>query len=564
MNRHLPTVATVQHDPTVGAVVANRDSLLDGIETAVNRGAQLVVTPELGLLGYPPRDLLHRDATLAAERAAVDDLRAATDSEPAFTLVVGHTAPNPDDEGPPLVNVASVFRDGDRVARYQKRLLPTYDVFDEHRYFDPGGEPATVAVGDSEVGLTICEDAWYDHEVTGQRRHGANPIADYEGVDLLVNISASPFHAGKPGERETRFAGHATDVDAPVVFANQFGGNDDLLFDGASFVVDATGEPVARSPFGETGVTVVDWDDAASDPPVAEPRNKTAQLRRMLGVGIRDYVSKTGFDRVIVGLSGGIDSSVTAALAAEALGPEQVHGVMLPSRITAESSRTDAAGVADGLGIRFGEAGIGEVVTAFEGAVGELSDREELAGITRENLQARARGTVLMGLANDERALVLTPDNKSEAAVGYCTLYGDAVGAIAPLGDCTKRRVYELAHSFNADPPAGATETPIPTRVLEKAPTAELAEDQSDEDDIPPYDVIDAVVERYVGDKESIAEIVADTDATREQVETVIRRLTRSEFKREQTPPALRVTRKAFDSGWRYPIAASYDALFEE
>jgi len=562
VTRRLPTVATVQHNPTVGAVAANRDSLLDGIETAVDRGAELVVTPELALLGYPPRDLLHRDATLAAERAAVDDLRAVTDTEADLTLVVGHTAPNPDDEGPPSTNVASVFRDGERVARYQKRLLPTYDVFDEHRYFDPGDEPATVTVGDAEVGLTICEDAWYDHEVTGQRRHGTNPIADYEGVDLLVNISASPFHAGKPAERETRFAGHAADVDAPVVFANQFGGDDDLLFDGASFVVDATGEPVARSAFGDTSVTVTDWDETAATP--AALPNETAQLRQMLGVGIRDYVSKTGFDRVIVGLSGGIDSSVTAALAAEALGPERVHGVMLPSRITAENSRTDAAGVADGLGVRFGEAAIDEVVTAFESTVGELSDRDELAGITRENLQARARGTVLMGLANDERALVLTPDNKSEAAVGYCTLYGDAVGAIAPLGDCTKRRVYELARAFNADPPAGATDTPIPTRVLEKAPTAELAEDQSDEDEIPPYDVIDAVVERYVGDKASIAEIVAATDATREQVETVVRRLTRSEFKREQTPPALRVTRKAFDSGWRYPIAASYDALFEE
>jgi NAD+ synthetase len=560
VNRHLPTLATVQHDPTVGAVAANRDSLLDGIETAVDRGAQLVVTPELALLGYPPRDLLHREGTLAAEQAALDDLRTVTDGT-GVTLVVGHTAPSTDSEGPPLVNAASVFRDGDRVTRYRKRLLPTYDVFDEHRYFDPGDEPATVAVGDSEIGLTICEDGWYDHEVTGQRRHEANPIADYEGVDLLVNISASPFHVGKPAERETRFAGHARDTDAPVVFANQFGGNDDLLFDGASFVVDDTGETLTRAPFGETGVAITDWNDT---PTPDGPPNETAQLRQMLGVGIRDYVSKTGFDRVIVGLSGGIDSSVTAALAAEALGPERVHGVMLPSRITAESSRVDAAGVADGLGIRFGEAGIESVVSAFESTVEELSDREELAGITRENLQARARGTVLMGLANDERALVLTPDNKSEAAVGYCTLYGDAVGAIGPLGDCTKRRVYELARSFNADPPAGATDTPIPTRVIEKAPTAELAEDQSDEDEIPPYDVIDTVVERYVGDKESIAEIVAATDATREQVETVVRRLTRSEFKREQTPPALRVTHKAFDSGWRYPIAADYDALFEQ
>jgi NAD+ synthetase len=278
----------------------------------------------------------------------------------------------------------------------------------------------------------------------------------------------------------------------------------------------------------------------------------------MLELGIRDYLHKTGFDEVVIGLSGGIDSSVTAALAAEAIGPEHVYGVTLPSAITAEENRTDAERVARNLEIRFGEEGIEHLSQSAIASIEELTPDEGTRGVTRENAQARVRGLLLMGVANDTGALVLTPDNKSETAVGYCTLYGDAVGAIAPLGDCTKRRVYALAEAFNTDPPAWINSPPIPTAVLEKAPTAELAEGQTDEDDIPPYGVIDAVVKRYVGDKQSVAQIVSGTDATREQVETVVRRLTQSEFKREQTPPALRATTKAFDSGWRYPIAASY------
>jgi NAD+ synthetase len=410
-------------------------------------------------------------------------------------------------------------------------------------------------VNGTTVGITICEDAWYNHEVTGQQRHGTNPVASYKTVDLLVNLSASPYRVGKPASRATRFGNHAECIDAPVVFANQVGGNDDILFDGASMILDATGSILTSGPVGKPHIVS---GPSERDRSGATVLSDTAQLRRMLELGIRDYLHKTGFEEIVVGLSGGIDSSVTAALAAEAVGPEHVYGITLPSAVTADENRTDAERVAHGLEIQFGEEEIESLANTAVTSIAGLTGGEGTRGVTRENVQARVRGLLLMGVANDTGSLVLTPDNKSEAAVGYCTLYGDAVGAIAPLGDCTKRRVYALAESFNADPPSWVDSAPIPDSVLEKAPTAELAEGQTDEDDIPPYRIIDPVVRRYVGGKEPVAEIVRETEATQSQVETVVRRLTRSEFKREQTPPSLRVTTKAFDSGWRYPIAASY------
>ena len=546
-------VAIVQHNPTVGDISGNCTQLVEGYSQAAEAGADLVVTPELALLGYPPRDLLHRQAVREREQEALEELRRGTADGPAF--IVGHTAPSDRDSGPPLTNSATVFTDGEAVTRYNKRLLPTYDIFDEHRYFSQGDKPQAVLVEDTTVGITICEDAWCDHEVTGQQRHGTDPVAPYEGVDLLVNLSASPYRVNKPSARVTRFGNHAKRIEAPVVFANQVGGNDDVLFDGTSLVLDASGSQLAAAPLGESHVL-----DGRSATDFAAPTalSETTQLRRMLELGIRDYVDKTGFSDVVIGLSGGIDSSVTAALAAEALGPKHVYGITLPSAITADENRTDAERVAGNLGIRFGEETIETLVHTAVDSIGKLTPDEGIRGVTRENVQARVRGLLLMGVANERDALVLTPDNKSEAAIGYCTLYGDAIGAIAPLGDCTKRRVYSLADAFNTNPPSWVDAPPIPTAVIEKAPTAELAEGQTDEDDIPPYEVIDTVVKRYVGNKHPVARIVDETDATWEQVETVVRRLSLSEFKRAQTPPALRVTTKAFDSGWRYPVAASY------
>ncbi|ERG94769.1 MAG: NAD+ synthetase [Haloquadratum walsbyi J07HQW2] len=554
-------VAIVQHNPMVGDVSGNCTQIIEAYRQATDAGAKLVVTPELALFGYPPRDLLHRRRVRDAEQTALDDLRRVTEEGPP--LIVGHTASANQTSGPPLTNSATVFDNGEVTGQYSKRLLPTYDIFDEHRYFSRGTEPEVVHIKDTTVGITICEDAWYDHEVTGQRRHQTDPIAPYEDeeVDLLVNLSASPYRVNKPSSRQERFGRHAERIDAPVVFANQVGGNDDILFDGTSFILDADGSPIVSATSGEPRVLI---GQPKNNSATASIPSETTQLRRMLELGIRDYLDKTGFDDVIIGISGGIDSSVAAALAAEAIGPAHVHGITLPSAITAESSRTDAERVAQNLGIQFNEIGIEQLSKSLLDAINGITPGDDTRGITRENVQARVRGLLLMGVANDLNALVLTPDNKSEAAVGYCTLYGDAVGAIAPLGDCTKRRVYALAEDFNTDLPTWTDSAPIPSSVLEKAPTAELAEGQIDADDIPPYEVTDAVVKQYVGNKHNLDQIVQETTATKQQVKTVIEHITRSEFKRHQTPPALRVTTKAFDSGWRYPIAASYAEILTD
>ncbi|MEF8812569.1 MAG: NAD+ synthase [Halovenus sp.] len=551
-------VGIIQFNPTVGDIAGNADRVTREYR-AVAENADIVATSELSALGYPPRDLLHRPDLLAAQRRTIERLARHTENGPP--LVLGAATGTDHGTGPPLHNAAVVLRDGHRHATYAKRLLPTYDVFDEHRYFQPGEEPLVIEVDGIDVGLTICEDAWHDTDVTGQRRHGTNPLAETAkaGADLILTLSASPFSLDKPARRERRFTSHAEATGSPVVFINQVGGNDELIFDGHSLVVHGN-RIVERLPGFEPTTAVVTVGGETVQGTVRRfDRDRETQARAALGLGVRDYFAKTGFEEAIIGLSGGIDSSVTAALATDALGPDSVYGVALPSVVSSEQSVADARTVAENLGIAFDVVPIADAVAAIKTDLSAAA--QPIDGIAVENLQARVRGDVLMSLANQRDALVLTPDNKSEAAVGYCTLYGDTVGALAPLGDCYKRMVYELAESFNRRPPVDGVSQIVPSAVIDKPPSAELRENQTDADDLPPYDVLDSVLEDYIEDNLTGAELGEqyDTEVTTEAVA----RITASEFKRRQTPPPLRITRKALGRGWNYPVAAEYRHVTE-
>jgi len=550
-------IGIIQSNPTVGDVTGNAERLTREY-TAVAERADVVVASELSLIGYPPRDLLHRPDFLAAQRRAIEELAQHTEDGPP--LVVGGAVETDRETGAPLHNGAVVLRDGRREGTYAKRLLPTYDVFDEYRYFRPGEEPLVVDIGGIGVGLTVCEDAWHDTVITGKRRHGTDPLgaAAEAGADVILTLSASPFSLDKPARRERRFVSHAEATGCPVVFVNQVGGNDELIFDGHSLVVTDTGVVERLPGFESETATVTVGGETGREAVERFECDRESQARAALGLGVRDYFAKTGFDEAVIGLSGGIDSSVAAALAVDALGPDSVYGVAMPSEVTSEQSVTDARTVAGNLGIAFDVVPVADAVAAVEADLSAAG--QPIDGVAVENLQARVRGDVLMSLANQRDALVLTPDNKSEAAVGYCTLYGDAVGALAPLGDCYKRMVYALAESFNREPPVGTSRV-IPSVVVDKPPSAELRADQTDADDLPGYDRLDPVLADYIEGEPTWAELGERHD--RDVVTETITRVTAAEFKRRQTPPPLRITRKALGRGWNYPVAADYRHVSE-
>ena len=552
-------IGVIQHNPIIGDVSGNVDRITDEYGELLATDPDLVVTPELSLLGYPPRDLLHRSGILDAQESALNGLASETEDGPP--LIVGAAVRTDYETGAPIHNAAIVLRDGEWSETYHKRLLPTYDVFDEHRYFRPGSEPLVVDVGGTSVGVTVCEDAWQDTEVTGTRRHNEAPLQDTaaSGAELIVTLSASPFSLNKPSRRENRFTTHAAETDCPIVFVNQVGGNDELIFDGHSLVtVDGVVHERLAGFVSDTAVVDVPINGSAAAR-TGESETRAAQAREALTLGVRDYFEKTGFEEAVIGLSGGIDSSVAAALAVAALGEDSVYGVSLPSEVTSERSIVDARAVATNLEIEFDVIPIGAMIETVSGTL-EAND-ESLTGVAAENIQARMRGAILMGIANQRDALVLTPDNKSEAAVGYCTLYGDAVGALAPLGDCYKQLVYELAEVFNETLPSGGATPVIPRSVIEKEPTAELRSGQSDGEEIPAYGVLDPILEQYIeggSNPESIQRGYPD-----HVVDDALRRVTHAEFKRRQTPPPLRITQKALGRGWNYPIAAAYDHVLD-
>ncbi len=565
-------VALAQVNYTVGDTAGNVERIADRVEAAASEGADLVVFSELATAGYPPRDLLTRSAFVDRQRDALSAVATLTDGDgPA--VVLGGVERNPAPRGKPLYNVVVLCADGEVVGRSRKRLLPTYDVFEEDRYFARGTEAVTHEVAGVTLGMTVCEDAWNEPDAWDRPLYDQDPIEDVAaaGADLLVNVSASPFTLGKGAHRRELMAAHARDHGLPLVFVNQVGATDDVVFDGRSLALDRDGSLVARLAEFEEDTAIVrvpvgDRESAGGDEPrtrrvddrparAPAATDRAAAVTGAVELGVRDYFRKTGFEGAVVGLSGGIDSSVTAALAARALGPENVLGVAMPASHTATESTEDARRLAANLGIDFRVVPIEGVREALETALEPVFEGTE-RGVAEENLQARARGTLLMGIANKRDRLVLAPGNKSELAVGYNTLYGDMVGALAPIGDCYKGVVYEVADHLNAT----AERRVIPERVVEKAPTAELRPGQTDQDDLPPYADVDRVFRAYLDEGIPADSLVADGEDPSLVRETV-GRLHRSEYKRRQAPPVLKLTEKALGSGWRYPIAAAYGSV---
>ncbi|MCC7291044.1 MAG: NAD+ synthase [Phycisphaerales bacterium] len=541
-----------QINPIVGDIDGNTRRVLDVLDEARRRGAALAILPELCLIGYPPRDLLLRHDFILRNVEAVERVAEACRD---LTVIVGFAQPIAEGTGTGIHNSAAACSEGRVQQTYAKCLLPTYDVFDESRYFTPGRTVriATVPAGAARirVGLTICEDLWNDAQFGGRPVYGLDPIAATAraGADLIVNISASPFENGKHAERERLFAAQVRRHGVPLLYCAQVGGNDDLLFDGVSMAFNGRGELAARAKPFEEDLLLVDTDEAGPDR--IEPYQEgTESLWRAVVLGTRDYVRKCGFSGVVLGLSGGVDSAVAAAIAVDALGVENVHGAAMPSRFSSPHSLEDAGALARNLGIDFRVLPIAHVHSALEQTLSP-SFEGRTPDVTEENLQARIRGNLLMALSNKFGWLLLATSNKSELAVGYCTLYGDMCGGFAPLSDVPKTGVYELARYFNARHGRDV----IPRSTLLKPPSAELRENQTDQDSLPPYDVLDAILERYVERDECVEEIVR-AGFDRATVQRVARMVARSEHKRTQAALGIKVTSRAFGAGRRMPVAA--------
>jgi NAD+ synthetase len=541
-------VGIAQIDTTVGDLDGNAAAIRSAYRRSAEAGADLVLFPELAITGYPPMDLLERQSFVDRNLATLDDIAAGIDGP---TAVIGFVARSLDGPGKPLHNAAAVVERGRIVAVHRKALLPTYDVFDEARYFEPSPMPTVVPVGGLPVAVTICEDIW--NAFDGADAYHDDPVAAAAsmGAGLLVNVSASPFEIGKPARRRALAREIATRHRLPVVYANLVGGNDGLVFDGGSFAVGRDGLLRAMGPSFSEAVFVVEPLAPAPAPPVAPaPGDDAADIVEALCLGLRDFCAKGRFGRVLVGLSGGIDSAVVAALAARALGPQAVIGITMPSAFSSEATRRGAADLAAALGIEFHEIPIDGLFRAFVDALsGPMGGAP--GGVTEENLQARVRGTLLMAWSNRTGALVLNTGNKSELAVGYATLYGDMVGGLAVIGDLTKDRVYAVARELNRE------RTVIPEDTMTRAPSAELRPDQRDEDSLPPYPVLDPIVRAFVEDGLDGRRIAA-LGYERRVVDWVLRQISASEYKRRQAPTALKVTPRAFGPGRRFPIIARY------
>jgi NAD+ synthetase len=538
-------ILAAQLNPRVGDLPENTARILAALDLARTCGADLVVTSELALTGYPPRDLLDRPRLHQAVEEALITLTRATVGGPA--LLVGLPLRHPT-RPHQFQNAAILIEDGRIIARHNKLLLPSYDVFDEARHFLPGEALTPVTFRGSRLILSICEDLWACDDPTLKARYGRDPVDDTQPADLLINLSASPFARGKLERRLSTLATAAAKLQTPILYLNQVGANDELIFDGTSLLMLPDGQAKQLAPAFQEASSTFELARLHELPNLiaADPVDLTLQA---LVTGIRDYFQKSGFSRALLGLSGGIDSALTAALAVQALGPDNVIGLLMPSQFSSQGSLDDAAALAHNLGIETHTIPIEPAFVALRDTL-QPSFKSQTHGLTEENLQARIRGILLMAHANGNNALLITTGNKSELAVGYCTLYGDMCGALAPIADLTKGRVWELARHINRD---GVL---IPVNSIEKPPSAELRENQTDQDSLPPYELLDRIVEAYVEHEQSPADLIRD-GFDPDTVARVTRLIDLSEHKRRQTPPVLRITEKAFGTGRRYPIAAA-------
>jgi len=534
-------IALAQINPLLGDLAGNAQLIFQAAENAFKQGAKLVLTPELSLTGYPPEDLLLRPAFIHATQQQLDTLMLELASFAGLTVIVGH----PQKTSAGLQNFASVLRDGKVIAGYAKQELPNHEVFDEVRYFVPGNQACVFECDGIQYGLILCEDAW--HAGPAKQAHSA-------GAQVLLVPNASPYHLQKEALRIEVLRQHIALTKMPLIYVNAVGGQDELVFDGGSLALNSKGELAMAMPQFESALGFVNLDSQGELEKglITSLLSVEAQAYQALVLGVRDYIQKNGFSGVIIGLSGGVDSALVLAIAVDALGADKVRTVMMASRYTADISWIDAREMAKNLHVQYDEIPISEPVDAFERALAEQFKGLKIDA-TEENIQARVRGTLLMALSNKTGRLVLTTGNKSEMAVGYCTLYGDMAGGFAVIKDIAKTLVYRLCAYRNSIAPI------IPERILTRAPSAELRPDQKDQDSLPSYEVLDGIVERYMEQNQSIEQIIA-AGFDPASVEKVTRLIKLNEYKRRQAPPGVRVTTRAFGRDWRYPITSRFRA----
>jgi NAD+ synthetase len=539
-------IAVAQTNPIIGAFDYNLEKISHFIEKAKEKGADLIIFPELTLMGYPPKDLLERDAFINHSLEALENLVRETKG---IGVICGCVEPH-QNHAKPLFNTAVFFKDGQILVRAHKMLLPSYDVFDETRYFAPGQKPTSFEWQGLKWGLTICEDIWNDKDLFPRQQYALDPVEQLakQKIDILINISASPYHIGKPAFRQEMLSFLAYKYGFPIIYVNQVGGNDDVIYDGNSMIALPDKTFLAQAKAFTEDLLVVEMRTANGILP--KYPEEEAEVLDALIMGTRDYAYKSGFKKAVVGLSGGIDSSLVACIAVRAFGKENVLGVAMPSPYTSKASLEDAAQLAKNLGIQYEVIPITEIFTAYLNSLKKMFD-DLPWNAAEENIQARIRGNILMALSNKFGYLVLSTGNKSEMAVGYCTLYGDLTGGLAVISDVPKTLVYRLAKYINREKEI------IPNRVLTKPPSAELRPNQRDEDDLPSYPILDAILKEYIENRRSVTEII-EMGLPATVVKEVIKRVDKNEYKRKQAPPGLKITTKAFGYGRRYPIVQRY------